>query len=161
MKTIFLSKIAILVTLIILTSCYPNEYAPVASDTPSDLEIYGTSQAIVQAANTANPVGSSSSDPCAPPRQGVRYVISGNGVTSVSLTWQNDTGGTNQGEYNLPFCKTYLGFSSGDFLYISVQISEPTSGAGSIICRIYDGNNVVAEANANGFSSIATCSGSK
>lgn len=100
-------------------------------------------------------------DQCALSGVGVRYVISGNGVSSVSLTWENDTGGTNQGDYNVPFCKPYTGFVGGDFLYISAQIISPTSGAGSIECQIYVGSTIVAKANASGFPSIATCSGSK
>lgn len=96
---------------------------------------------------------------CVQSGQGVRYVITGNGVSGVSVTWENDTGGTEQGDYELPFCVTYLGFRRGDFLYISAQIIQPTSGAGSIQCRIYQGNTIIAEANARGFASIATCSG--
>jgi hypothetical protein len=97
---------------------------------------------------------------CVQSGQGVRYVIFEEGVSAVSLTWENDTGGTEQGDYKVPYCKTYTGFKRGDFLYISAQIIKPTSGAGSIKCRIYDGNTIVAEANASGFASIATCSGS-
>ena len=95
---------------------------------------------------------------CVESGSGIRYVISGNNVSSVSLTWENDTGGTNQGDYKVPFCQTYRGFKSGDFLYISAQIIRPTSGAGSIECKIYDGNSVIARATASGFASIATCS---
>ena len=92
---------------------------------------------------------------------GVRYVISVNGnVSGVSLTWQNDTGGTNQGDYGVPFCKPYKGFGSGDFVYISAQIIKPTSLAGSITCKIYQGNRIIAQAEASGFPNIATCSGS-
>jgi hypothetical protein len=96
---------------------------------------------------------------CVQSGRGVRYVISGTGVTRVSLTWENDTGGTNQGESTLPVCKAFTGFQRGDFLYISAQIVAPTSGAGSITCRIYDGASVIAEAQARGFPSIATCNG--
>jgi hypothetical protein len=99
-------------------------------------------------------------DRCMESDSGVRYVITGEGVNSVSLTWQNDTGGTEQADFLVPFCEDYDGFSSGDFLYISAQIRSPTSGAGSITCRIYDGTTVIAEANAYDFASIATCSGS-
>jgi hypothetical protein len=84
-------------------------------------------------------------------------VISGRGVSRVALTWQNDTGGTSQGEYTVPFCKTFRGFKGGDFLYISAQIVQ---GEGDIQCRIYDHSSVVAQASASGFASIATCSAS-
>lgn len=93
----------------------------------------------------------------------VRYVITGDNVDAVSLTWQNDTGGTNQGDYKLPFCQPYSGFSDGDFLYIAAQIIQPTSGAGTITCTIYGqySNTVISMAKASNFPSIATCSGSK
>ena len=92
---------------------------------------------------------------------GVRYVISGENVSAVSVTWENDTGGINQGDYMVPFCTTYKGFLSGDFLYISAQIIRPTTGAGSIIVEIYDGDRVISRAEASGFPNIATCSTSK
>ena len=94
---------------------------------------------------------------CVDSGRGVRYVIAGEGVSGVSLTWKNDSGGTDQGDYNVPFCKTYSGFEDSDFLYISAQIIQ---GGGHISCYVYDGVSVIAEANANGFASIATCSGS-
>ncbi len=98
-------------------------------------------------------------DKCVQSGQGIRYVILEEGVSAVSLTWKNDTGGTDQGDYKAPFCKIYSGFKRGSFLYISAQISRPTSGAGNIKCRIYDGHTIIAEANASGFAAIATCSG--
>jgi len=95
-------------------------------------------------------------DKCVQSGSGVRYVISGNDVSAVSLTWENDMGGTDQGDYKVPFCKPYSGFRPGDFLYISAQI---ISGDGKIKCQIYDGTTLISEANASGFPSIATCSG--
>lgn len=106
---------------------------------------------------TATPDTRSPFDKCARSGKDIRYVISGSNVDAVSLTFENDTGGTDQGDYKIPFCMTYYKFQSSDFLYISAQIS---SGSGSIKCQIYDGNTLIAEANANGFASIATCSGS-
>ena len=94
---------------------------------------------------------------CVKPGSGITYVIEGRGVSQVSLTWENDTGGTNQGEFIVPFCKTFTGFRSGDFLYISAQIVK---GEGSIRCHIYDGMTIIAQADASGFASIATCRGS-
>src|SRR3990172_1142854 len=66
----------------------------------------------------------------------IRYEITGQSVTAVSLTWENDTGGTEQGDYKVPFKKSYT-MGPGDFVYISAQIIMPTSGAGFIECRIY------------------------
>lgn len=121
-----------------------SEYTPVPTQTPRP---------------TSTPDLRSPFEKCVQSGQGVRYVISGSGVEAVSLTWENDTGGTNQGDYKVPYCKTFTGFGHGDFLYISAQIVAPTSGAGSITCRIYDGTSIVAEASAHGFASIATCNG--
>ena len=78
----------------------------------------------------------------------------------MSLTYENDSGGTNQGDYDVPFKKTFTNFQAYDFVYISAQIISPTSGAGSITCRIYQDGEVIAEGEAKGFPSIATCSGS-
>lgn len=89
---------------------------------------------------------------------GVRYIIAGSSQTSVSLTFQNDTNGTEQGEYSVPFCMPYENFYINDFLYISAQIS---SEYGSITCAIYDGDRKIAESKASGFASIASCSGMK
>jgi hypothetical protein len=93
--------------------------------------------------------------------RGVKYVVTGEGVLATALTWQNDTGGTEQGEYGVPFCKQYTGFESGDFVYISAQFIRATNLAkiGNITCRIYDGDSIIAEGHADGFASIATCSG--
>lgn len=88
----------------------------------------------------------------------VKYEIIGTNVTAVSLTWENDSGGTEQGDYKLPFRKNFT-FNNGDFVYISAQIVEPTSGAGNIECRIYVDNIKTYSAKASGFPSIATCSG--
>lgn len=110
--------------------------------------------------STIKPDSRSPIEKCAQLGFGIRYVISGTGVNAVSLTWKNDTNGTEQGDYEVPFCKIYTGFKSGDFLYLSAQIIEPTSGAGTITCSIYNGHDVVAMANASGFPSIASCDGS-
>ena len=91
-------------------------------------------------------------DQCALSGVGVRYVIEGS--QTASLTWRNDTNGTEQGDYNLPFCRTFTGFETTDFLYISAQVL----GDESITCKIYVGDRVVARAQASGFASIATCS---
>jgi hypothetical protein len=88
----------------------------------------------------------------------IRYEITGTGVNGVSLTWQNDTGGTEQGDYSVPFRKTYK-FNVGEFVYISAQIIEPTEGAGSIDCHIYVDEKEIYTSHASGFPSIATCSG--
>jgi hypothetical protein len=100
-------------------------------------------------------------DGCAKSGVGVRYVIEANEVSGVSLTFSNDSNGTEQGNFSTPYCKTFTNFKKGDFLYISAQIILPTTGAGSITCKIYDGDKVISQASANGFPNIATCNTSK
>jgi hypothetical protein len=95
-------------------------------------------------------------DKCEHSGSGVRYVITGK-ASSVNITQQNDTGGTDQGDYKVPYCDMFTGFHSGDFLYISAQ----NNGGGSITCKIYSGSSVIAQATANGEYAIATCSTSK
>ena len=108
--------------------------------------------------------GRSSSTPTVPRREPVsstkivRYEITDQNVSAVSLTWENNTGGTEQGDYTLPFKKTY-NMEAGDFVYISAQIIRPTSGAGTIECSIYVDDEEKYYAKASDFASIATCSG--
>ena len=99
-------------------------------------------------------------DRCIQSGVAVRYVIMGIGVSGVSITLENDSNGTDQGDYAVPFCDPYNNFYSGDFVYISAQIIEPSDTHGSITCRIYYGDEIIAQASANGFASIATCSDS-
>ena len=80
------------------------------------------------------------------------YEITGTNVSGVSLTYENDSGGTNQGDYEVPFKKTFTKFEAYDFVYISAQIILPTSGAGAITCKIYQDGDVIAEGRSKRFS---------
>lgn len=86
----------------------------------------------------------------------VTYEVVGKNTNSASMTWQNDQGGTEQGEYYLPFRKTYANFQD-DFLYISAQNSNDR---GEISCRIYISGEEYKESTSQGAYVIATCSGS-
>ena len=116
-------------------------------------------------ASSSSASSSSSSDgtDCMHSDHGITYIVyvsrANSTVSTISATWQIDSGGTNQGDYPLPFCRNYSGFSSGDFVYVSAQIASPTDSAGTITCKIYQDNYLLAEADASGFASIATCSG--
>lgn len=88
---------------------------------------------------------------------GVHYILRGD-AKSVSVTWQNDQGGTSQGDYLLPFCIPFPNFVVGDFLYISAQIDAK---GGRVECLIYDGERKIAQAQASGQFNIATCNGEK
>ena len=167
-------KIAILaiLSIVLLAACGPTQEELLSTVTVEEATAGAMRAGVFQtqtaapsrtppkAVATSTPDTRSPFDKCVQLGVGIRYVISGTGVTAVSLTWENDTGGTEQGDYKVPFCAPFRGFSYGDFVYISAQIIEPTSGAGSITCFIYDGNTIVAQARASGFPSIATCSGS-
>lgn len=93
---------------------------------------------------------------------GVSYTVTTKSgqVSEVSVTLENDSGGTDQGDFNLPFCRNFIGFSSGDSVNISAQIIQPTEGAGVIMCEIVWGGRLLGIGYADGYASIATCSGS-
>jgi hypothetical protein len=98
-------------------------------------------------------------DNCLNSTQGVRYVILGEEtIHRISLTLQNDTGGTEQTVSGHNYCRIFTKFRTNSFLYISGQI---TNGFGSVRCFIFDGYKAVATASSFGSYSIATCSVSK
>ena len=85
----------------------------------------------------------------------VKYEITGT-ATSVSITLSNAQGGTEQGDYKVPFSKTFT-FSPGDFVYISAQNNNDH---GTVICKIYVDGVEVKSSTSTGAYVIATCSGS-
>ena len=68
-------------------------------------------------------------------------------TTRVSLTYENDTGNTEQHDVDLPWEKT-LYLPSGQFVYVSAQL-EQASGF-EITCRIRAGNRVIETATSSG-----------
>jgi hypothetical protein len=105
---------------------------------------------------------SSAVDDCEKANAGVRYVIVGNQVSTVSVTQSSDTGGMELGDFALPYCRIMSGFEKGDSLYVSVQIH---GDSGSVTCKIYDEDKLVAQsttrAREGGLAAIATCSATK
>jgi hypothetical protein len=88
----------------------------------------------------------------------VEYRITGT-ARRCDATYQNSTGGTNQATVNIPFSYSWNGARSGDFLYMSCQIS--TGGdTGRITVAIYKNGSLYRSAEAVGFPNIATASGS-
>jgi hypothetical protein len=85
----------------------------------------------------------------------VTYEVTGTAL-GVSVTYNNSQGGTEQGEYNVPFKKTFS-MKYGDFMYISAQNSYDR---GSVICKIYIDGEEVKSSTSNGAYVIASCSGS-
>lgn len=164
MQKPYWSTLTLIVVILFLSACIPAEVDEGAAAETS--EARRTRIALTQdAAPTRTPNLAPAATPdkrtlfekCAQSGIGVRYAISGENVSVVSITLENDAGGSDQGDYKVPFCRKYRDFQTGDFLYISAQIS---TGSGNIKCQIYDGSTLIAEGNASGFASIATCSGS-
>lgn len=104
----------------------------------------------------------SPAEECEKSNVGVRYVITGDRVSIVSLTQSSDTGGMELGDFALPYCRIMSGFDEGDPLYISAHINDDS---GSVTCKIYDDEKLVsqstAKASAGGFPAVATCSATK
>lgn len=85
----------------------------------------------------------------------VRYNVAGT-ARAGSMVWENSQGGTEMGDYRLPWDKTFT-FEEGDFVYISAQNQGET---GSIICQIWVNGVKWKESTSTGAYSICTCSGS-
>lgn len=86
----------------------------------------------------------------------VKYEITGNPKKeSASLTYENETGNTEQKDVTMPWTEEFTA-SKGDFLYLSAQLD----GNGSITCKIYLNGIVWQEATSQGEFVIASCSGS-
>lgn len=91
----------------------------------------------------------------APTTYKVMYEITGS-AGSVSITLSNAQGGTEQGDYSLPFRVT-ISMHKGDFVYISAQNNGET---GSVTCKIWVNGVVWKESTSAGAYVIADCSGS-
>jgi hypothetical protein len=76
------------------------------------------------------------------------------GISSASLTLENDTNGTEQSDFRLPYKKTWYKFVYGDFVYISAQALI----GGNLTCTISVNGKVIATATSNGKYQIASCS---
>lgn len=77
----------------------------------------------------------------------VTYSVTGT-ARRVSLTYENDSGGTEQHEVSLPWSKTYTGFTSElDFLYVSAQNQRES---GTLQCEVKIGGRVIYSGDASG-----------
>ena len=83
----------------------------------------------------------------------VKYVVSGLDTDGASIYLRNETGGTDTGDYYLPFSKVVT-MVTGDFAYVSAQNLKRN---GSVKCQIFVNNTMVKEATSNGAYAIATC----
>lgn len=100
--------------------------------------------------------GGSVNNPPVKSTYSVKYEVSGSPVKeSASLTYENETGNTEQKDVTMPWTETFTA-APGDFLYVSAQID----GNGTITCKIYLDGVVWQEATSRGEFVIASCSGS-
>ena len=96
----------------------------------------------------------------------VVYEAEGPGSTvprTASSTLRSDDGGTRQGDIDLPLRNqdgntglTFTGFSSGAFVYLSIQNGDEY---GSVSCRITVDGEVISKNTSDGGAAIATCQG--
>jgi len=86
----------------------------------------------------------------------VQYQISGS-VFSASVTYQNATDDSEQQDISLPWTYPTFRAPSGQFVYISAQISG--SDPGTITCKILFNGSVYKTSTSNGQFVIVTCSG--
>ncbi len=99
--------------------------------------------------------GDGSESPTSPTTYLVKYEVTGS-ADSVSLTYQNDSGGTSQTSNSyLPWTYTFLA-QKGDFVYISAQNNGEY---GSVTVRIYLDSTQVKTSTSSGAYVIATASG--
>jgi hypothetical protein len=92
--------------------------------------------------------------PPAPSTYQVTYEVTGS-TYGVSVTYENDQGGTEQGDYEIPFKKTYT-MDRGDFAYISAQNMDDS---GSVTCKILIDGEDWRESTSQGAYVIASCDG--
>lgn len=102
-----------------------------------------------------NPFGDDPDDVFTPGATSVHYKVTGT-ASSVSITINNDTGGTEQATVDVPYSKIYSDYYD-DFLYISAQNQ---GNSGSVTVSIYVNGNLVEQATSTGPYVIASASGS-
>jgi hypothetical protein len=92
------------------------------------------------------------------PAPAVEYRITGT-ARRCDATYENSSHGTNQATVDVPFSYTWNSARTGDFLYMSCQIS--TAGdRGDITVAIYKNGVLYRSGSASGFPNIASASGS-
>lgn len=83
------------------------------------------------------------------------YRISGT-AGLADITYENETGGTEQRTVGIPWTSASWKVQDGDFLYISAQNQGET---GSVICEILIDGVSIKKSTSSGAYVIATCSG--
>lgn len=85
----------------------------------------------------------------------VRYRLTGT-ADNVGVTLENDRGGTQQFDVNIPYEIVLTDFQQRDFVYVSAQNN---GDSGSVKCQIIVNDQVQYEATSVGAYTIASCSG--
>lgn len=84
----------------------------------------------------------------------VRYEITGS-TSAATITWMNSQGGIEQGDFRLPFQKSFS-FDGGGYASLTAQNYYDS---GSITCQIWVNDVLWRESNSSGAYSIALCNG--
>lgn len=85
----------------------------------------------------------------------IRYSVTGNTATRVSLTYESGNGTSQVSSAALPWSYSFKA-DKDEFLYVSAQIVQ---GSGPVVVTIYDDEKSIGSQTATGFASIATASG--
>lgn len=83
----------------------------------------------------------------------VRYEVIGS-ANGANILWFNSQGGIEQGDYNLPFRKTFS-FTNGGY----ASLTATSYDSGSITCQIWVNNNLWRESTSSGVYSVVNCNG--
>lgn len=86
----------------------------------------------------------------------IEYRVGGT-ATRASLTYQNESGGTEQRDVTLPWSTQFTAHLD-DFLYVSAQSLDDDSRR--ITCEIRSDGDLIEDAESEGRFVIASCSGS-
>jgi len=145
---------------LLLLGCTSSRNSTVATPTIIPIDESPTVEPTYTLSPISTPDISAAFNRCVNSGIGVRYVITGESVSEVSLNWRGDIGEMNKGDYGVPFCITYYNFHENAPLYITAQIIRPVTETGSIQCYIYNGNTVVDKDEASGFAAFVECTDS-
>jgi hypothetical protein len=83
----------------------------------------------------------------------VRYEVIGSS-NSANILWFNAQGGIEQGDYNLPFRKSFS-FSNGEY----VSLVATSYDSGTVTCQIWVNDKLWRESTSSGAYSVVSCNG--
>lgn len=83
----------------------------------------------------------------------VRYEVIGSAGTA-NILWFNAQGGMEQGDYNLPFRKTFT-FNNGEY----ASLTATSYNSGTVTCQIWVNGTLWRESTSSGAYSVVNCNG--